>query len=80
MEAGNKAIYDGQFHRNILLVGKTGCDKTYLLQKLALNKSFGKLVKTEWITWIEINDQREAEMQPWFSNAVEFHLAKEPLS
>lgn len=50
MEAGNKAIYDGQFHRNILLVGKTGCDKTYLLQKLALNKSFGKLVKTEWIT------------------------------
>ena len=80
MEAGNKAIYVGQFCRNILLVGKTGCEKTYLLQKLALHKSFGKLVKTEWITGIEINDQREAEIQPCFSNVVEFHLAKEPLS
>ena len=40
MEVGNKSIYDGQFLGNILVVGKTGCGKTYFLQKLALNKFF----------------------------------------
>ena len=48
MGAGSKAIYDRQFQGNILVVGKTGCGKTYFLQKLALNKFFGELVKAEW--------------------------------
>ena len=78
MEAGNKVIYDGQFRGNILVVGKTGCGKTYFLQKLALNKFFGKLVKTEWATGIKIDDQREAEIQACFSNKVEFHHAADP--
>ena len=52
MEVGNNSIYDMQFHGNILDVGKTGCGKTYFLQKLGLNKLFGKLVKTEWVTGI----------------------------
>ena len=52
MEAGNKANYKGQSRGNILVVGKTGCGKTYLLQKLALNKFFGELVKTELVTGI----------------------------
>ena len=51
--------------------------KTYFLQKLGLNKFFGKLVKTEWVTGIEIDEQREAEIQSCFSNKVEFHLATE---
>ena len=63
MEVGNKSIYDGQFCGNILVVGKTGCGKTYFLQKLRLNKFFGKLVKTKWVTSIEIDEQREAEIQ-----------------
>ena len=37
-------MYDDQFRRNILVVGKTECRKTCFLQKLALNKFFGKLV------------------------------------
>ena len=78
MEVGNKAIYDRQFQGNILVVGKTGCGKTYFLQKLALNKFFGKLVKPEWVTGIKIGDQREAEMQACFSNKVEFHHAADP--
>ena len=43
MEVGNNRIYDGQFRNNILVVGKTGCRKTHFLQKLAVNKFFGKL-------------------------------------
>ena len=78
MEVGNKSIYDGQFSRNILVVGKTGCGITHFLQKLGLNKFFDKLIKTEWVTDIEIDEQREAEIQSCFSNKIEFHLATEP--
>ena len=78
MEVGNKSIYDGRFCRNILVVGKTACRKTYFLQKLGLNKFFGRLIKTEWVTDMEIDEHREAEIQSCFSNEVEFHLATEP--
>ena len=30
-------IYDGQFRRNVLIAGKTGCRKTYFKLKLAVN-------------------------------------------
>ena len=30
-------IYDAQFRGNILIVGKTGCEKTRFVQKLGLN-------------------------------------------
>ena len=78
MENGNKSIYDGRFCRDILVVGKTACGKTYFLQKLGLNNFFGKLVKTEWVTGIEIDEQREAEIQSCFSKKFEFHLVTEP--
>ena len=79
MEAGNKLIYDGQFQGNILVVFvKTGCGKTHFLQKLGLNNFFANLVKTEWVTGIEIDEKREAEIRSCFSNKVEFHLATEP--
>ena len=60
MEFGNESIYDEQFRGIILDVGKKGCGKTYFLQKLGLNKFFGRLVKTEWVTGVEIDKQREA--------------------
>ena len=78
MEVGNKSTYEGWFHGNILVVGKKACGKTYFLQKLGLNKFFGKLLKTEWVTGIEIDEQKEAEIQSCFSNEVEFLLATEP--
>ena len=59
-------------------MGKTGCGKTYFLQKLGLKIYFGKVVKTEWVTGIENDEQREAEIQSCFSNKVEFHFATEP--
>ena len=54
-----------------MVVGKTECRKTYFLQ------CFGQLVKTEWVKGIEIDGQREAEIQSCFSNEVELHLATE---
>ena len=70
MEAGSKSIYNGQFQGNMLVVGKTRCGKTYFVQKLGLNEFFGKIVKTEWVTGIETDEQREAEIQSYFNNQV----------
>ena len=52
--------------------------KNTFSQKLGLNTFFGKKVKTEWVTGIEIDEQREAEIQFYFSDKVEFHLATPP--
>ena len=78
MEVGNKSIYDGQFSGNILAVGKKHAKKTYFLQNLELSKFFGQLVQAECVKGIEIDEQREAEIQSCFSNIVEFHLVTEP--
>ena len=73
MEVGNNKPYDGQFRSNILVVGKTGCRKTHFLQKLAVYKFFGKLITAEWVSGIDINRRREAEIQSCFDNEVQFH-------
>ena len=72
------SIYDGQFSRNVLVVGKTGCGKTTFLEKLGINKFFGNTVKIEWISRIDIDKKREAKIQSCFSNETEVHIAKEP--
>ena len=72
------SIYDGQFSRNVLVVGKTGCGKTTFLEKLGINKFFGNTVKIEWISRIAIDKKREAKIQSCFSNETEVHIAKEP--
>ena len=56
------SIYNGEFYGNILVVGRTGCGKTTFLEKLGLNNSFGSIIKTEWISGIEIDKQREAKI------------------
>ena len=71
------SIYDGQFYGNILVVGRTGCGKTTFLEKLGLNNFFGNIIKTEWISGIDIDKKREAEIQSYFSNETEVHVAKE---
>ena len=71
------SIYDGQFYGNILLVGRTGCGKTTFLEKLGLNNFFGNIIKTEWISGIDIDKKREAEIQSCFSNETEVHVVKE---
>ena len=71
------SIYDGQFYGNIFVVGRTGCGKTTFLEKLGLNNFFGNIIKTEWISGIDIDKKREAEIQSYFSNETEVHVAKE---
>ena len=66
-------VYDGQFKGNILVVGKTGCGKTTFLETF-----FRDLVKTEWISGIDIDQKRKAKIQSCFSNETEVHVAKEP--
>ena len=63
------SIYDGQFYGNVLVVSRTGCDKTTFLEKLGLNNFFGDILKTERISGIETDKQKEAE--------TEIHVAKE---
>ena len=70
-------IYSGQFNGNILLVGHAGCGKTTFLEKLALNKFFGNIIKTEWVSGIETDKSREAEIQSCFSNETKVHVVTE---
>ena len=70
------SIYDGQSYGNISVVGRTGCGKTTFLEKLGLNIFFGKKLKTEWISGIDIGKKREAEIQSYFSYEAEVHVAK----
>ena len=71
------AIYNGQFNGNILVVGRTGCGKTTFLEKLAINNFFGDIIKTEWISGIEIDRVREAEIQSCFDNETKVQIATE---
>ena len=71
------SIYDGQFYGNVLVVGRTNCGKRTFLEKLGVNNFFGDIIKTEWIKGIDIEKQREAKIQSYFSNEIEVHIAKE---
>ena len=62
----------------MFVVGKTGFGKTKFLQKLGINNFFGKILKTEWISGIDIDKEREAEIQLCFGNEVAINIAKEP--
>ena len=69
-------IYNGKFEGNILVVGRTGCGKTGFIQKLAVNKFFGELVKAEWVSYIKLDKQREAELQSCFDTQLDFYYPR----
>ena len=69
----SKYICNGKFEGNILLVGRTGCRKTSFAQCLAVNNIFGELEKVEWVSQIALSEQREAQIQCFFSSQVKFH-------
>ena len=71
------SIYDGHFSGNVLVVGRPGCGKTTFLEKLGVNNFFGDTKKTEWISGIDTDKQRQAEIQSYFNNDTEVQIAKE---
>ena len=70
------SIYDGQFYRNILVVGRTGCGKTTFPEQLGLNNFFGKIVKTEWISGIDIDKKERPKSNLILATKQKFMLQK----
>ena len=73
-------VYNGKFNGNILIVGRTECGKTYFTQKLAINNFFGKLKKTEWVSYIILTREREAEIKSCFQCEVKFHYQQDQVA
>ena len=69
-------IYNAKFSGNILVVGRTGCGKTPLVQRLAINKFFGELEVAEWISYIKLDKKREAEIQSCFYCDLNFYYPR----
>ena len=69
-------VYDANFKGNVLTVGRTGCRKTYFTRKLAVNKFFGKLKRVERVSYIDLTEERKAEIEYYFSCNVDFHYPK----
>ena len=65
-------IYDGKFRGNILVLGRTECGKTSFVQKLALYDFFGELKNAKWVSGIQLNESREAEIESNFSCDISF--------
>ena len=68
----SKYIYDGKFRGNILVLGRTECGKTSFVQKLALYDFFDKLKNAKWVSGIQLNESREAEIESNFSCDISF--------
>ena len=68
----SKYIYDGKFRGIILMLGRTECGKTSFVQKLALYDFFGKLKNAKWVSGIQLNESREAEIESNFSCDISF--------
>ena len=69
-------VCDGKFSGNILVVGRTGCGKTAFVQKLTVNKFFGDITKAQWLSFIKLNKQREAEIQSCFDSQLDFYYPR----
>ena len=70
----NIVTYDGMFSGNILVVGQTPCGKTSFVQSLGRNKIFGSVDSIDWISKVELSENRENQIRQSFSYAsVEFH-------
>ena len=62
---------------DIFVVGRTNCSKTTFIEKLGSNNFFGNIAKTEWVSGIVIDKKREAEIQSYFKNETEVHIAQD---
>ena len=58
--------YDGCFNGNILVVGRTGCDKITFTQRLGANNLFGDTIDDFWISKIILSGEREDQIRQSF--------------
>ena len=58
--------YDAKFEGNILVVGRTGCDKTTFMQNLGKNKMFGEITEISWLSKIPLSREREKNISDCF--------------
>ena len=58
--------YDRKFEGNILIVRRTSCSKTTLVQNLDKNKLFGDVKEVYWISRIELSKYREKNIRDCF--------------
>ena len=54
-------VHNGKFNGNIFIVGRTKCGETYFTRKLTINNFFGKLKKTEWVSYVIPTRERKAD-------------------
>ena len=71
------STYNGQFSGNILIVGRTNCGNTKFIEQLGLYNFFGDIIKTEWVSGKNIDKEREGEIQSYFKNDTEVHVAED---
>ena len=69
-------VCDTNFTGKVLNVGRTGCGKTYFTQKVAINKFFGKLKRVKWVSYVDLDDEREAKVESCFTCDVDFRYPK----
>ena len=70
----NIVRYDGTFSSNILVVGQTRCGKTSFVQSLGRNKLLVNVDSVDWISKVELSENREHQIRQSCSYAsVEFH-------
>ena len=63
-----KFSFDGEFERNILIVGRTGCVKTTFVENLGRSKLFRDIFEVYWISKITLSDDRENCIKDSFNN------------
>ena len=54
----------------ILIVGRTGCDKTTFVQNLGKNKLLGDLKEVYWISKIELSKDRKDNIRSCFTDQI----------
>ena len=70
-------MYNGEFVGNILIVGWTASEEAFFTQKVAVNNFFGKLKKTEWISYIKLTKEKETEIESSCTCQIEFHYLQD---
>ena len=63
-----KYTYNGKFEGNIVIVGRTGCDKTTFVQNLGSNKLFREINEVYWVSKIELSKEREEKTEESFKD------------